>query len=248
MATEKLTSVDGEITKCDFEMDADSKSKKKGRISLTRTQAVAVVVVFAAIVIMVGVLCFFETKRECDRKHAALMNDKGVDDDVNDTDNDGEDPSQSDPENELIPDPSATDDPGPWNGRLPTDVIPDAYDLHIKPYLNEDDIEGTNHTRFTFEGRVVIRIRCDKVTDEIVLHLKNLRVLSITVVDAENGGEDLYDSKSYESRYDFLRISLTKQLQYGQSYNVTLDYIGEIREDWDGIYRSSYIDDTGNRS
>lgn len=250
MATEKLTSVDGEITKCDFEMDADLKSKKSGRVSLSRTKAVAVVVVFAAIVIMVGLLCFFETKRECDRKHAALMNDHDADDkgDINDTDNEGADRPPSTPQNRFLTYPPAEDDPGPWKGRLPTNVIPDSYDLYIKPYLNDEDVEGTNKRRFTFDGRVVIRIRCDNTTDEIVLHLSNLTVISITVVDAENGGDNLYDSTSYESRYSFLRILLTKRLVQGRSYNVTLVYIGEIREEWNGLYRSSYIDDRGNQS
>nr|XP_054751959.1 aminopeptidase N-like [Lytechinus pictus] len=249
MATEKLTSVDGEVTKCDFEMVNDSTSKRTNRVSMSRAQAIAVVVVFSAIVILVGVLCYYETKRECDRKNAAAVLDNDVEEngDVNDSDNDGEQRPNTTPQI-VLSHPPAVEDPGPWKGRLPADVIPESYDIFIKPYLNDEDVEGTHKRRFNFDGRVVIQIRCDIPTDEIVLHLSNITVVSINVIDADEGGDDLYDSTSYESRYSFLRIALTEGLQQGQTYNVTIVYIAEIREQWDGLYRSSYVDDRGNQS
>ncbi len=47
----------------------------------------------------------------------------------------------------------------PWDGRLPYSIWPLRYELFLTPYLYDEDV-GPGQRRFTFDGEVNIRVRC----------------------------------------------------------------------------------------
>ncbi|XP_072174397.1 aminopeptidase N-like [Diadema setosum] len=239
MASERLTTSDCDTTKCDFEM-SEVASRTSKIITVSKRQVAAILSVFLVVVVVVGVLCFYQAKRECGGKHG--FSNKDHDDEVltvSDVYADGDAGTTS-----------GYDLPGQGSQsvRLPRDVIPLAYDLHIQPYIDADDVVGTSKRRFTFDGSVAIRIRCDVMTDQIAFHLSNLTITNISVQTVEPGWtqRDIYESmSSYNEKTSIMRIQLVEALVPGNHYDVLIEYIGEIRDALHGFYRSTYTNEQG---
>ena len=156
MASERLTSNEGmNITKLDFEM-AQSRSRKRGRISISRTQVVGIVLCFICLLVLVGLLCFYEARRQFHSDDQKFRPDPSRAYDVGGeitpsaltiTTNSLSEGSYAE---SSVNDGSSNEEP--WGGRLPLDVIPESYHLHIQPFINEEDVEGTDKESFTFDG------------------------------------------------------------------------------------------------
>ncbi|CAF0891242.1 unnamed protein product [Adineta steineri] len=120
------------------------------------------------------------------------------------------------------------------NHRLPSDVVPIHYDLNVKPYLN---ITNDNLRFSNFNGRVRIHINVIRITDRIILHK---RFITIQEPIEITGGLTVV-STTFNPDSDFFTIILNRSLQVNEQPTLTLNYIGELRNDTDGFYLSSYI-------
>lgn len=121
--------------------------------------------------------------------------------------------------------------------RLPTNVLPDSYEITITPYLYA---EGTNR-EWTFDGEVVINLRAnvDGVSN-IVLHASSLAIESSSLRMGSVPGELLSGQPTYNNDTAKLTYTTTTPLTRDTVYTLTIRYKGEIHGDMRGLYRSTY--------
>jgi aminopeptidase N len=120
------------------------------------------------------------------------------------------------------------------NYRLPSDIVPIQYDLYVKPYLN---ITNENLRFSVFDGRVRIYLNVTRTTDRIVLHKR-----FITIRDPiEITGSALVIQTTFNQDLDIFTIVLDRFLQVNEQPILTLNYTGELKNDTDGFYISSYV-------
>ena len=140
---------------------------------------------------------------------------------------------------------SATEAPYPC--RLPTDVVPISYEIFLKPYLNEEDVEGTSRDRFTFDGNAVIVMKCLNETNRITLNSNDINISSVGLI-----GPDLstFLTWVYEPEFQLVHINLEddEYLRVGETYTLNIVYVGQLNDLFVGFYRGSYTNSTGHRS
>lgn len=122
--------------------------------------------------------------------------------------------------------------------RIPKDVKPFHYDLFIHPNLEE----------LTFQGRVRIKIRCFKNTRRVIFHVKNLRYENIKLTREETG-EDNIEIKvkdiAENKELNLVTLELENQLKVNEKYVLSMDFEGEISNNMEGFYKSSYMTKDG---
>lgn len=120
--------------------------------------------------------------------------------------------------------------------RLPTTVRPSRYDLDITPYFETAD----GNTEFTFDGiaRITLRATVASVRT-IILHINDLEISSFVVGTLATGtATDVV----YNATSDFWTITLSADLPTETDTTVVVNYMGYMREDMAGFYRSYYIE------
>nr|CAD7442360.1 unnamed protein product [Timema bartmani] len=122
---------------------------------------------------------------------------------------------------------------------LPTSVVPIHYDIKLIPYLDDDN--------FTFDGEVNIKVRADEVTDVITLHQNDtiIEESSVTVTDLMTNINLIIVNQTYEALYHFYRLHLEENLQVGREYEINIKYKGYLRDDMQGLFKSSYTTSDG---
>ena len=136
----------------------------------------------------------------------------------------------------TTPPPKTTDKTFPWNNiRLPTTVVPLAYDLFMHPNL----------TTFTFVGTVVITLDVRKDTNFFLFHMKKLYISSY---DLYKSGSKIgvyanklaivkwLDNEANEQVY----VESEEPLVAGEHYVLELSFNGSISDGLAGFYRSAY--------
>ena len=120
--------------------------------------------------------------------------------------------------------------------RLSNDVIPEHYDLELRPDFYTPPMEN-----FRFDGHVSIRVLCQKSTSLVRLHIHQLNISSVRVTD-ENGLSQLLKPNGIieDKLRQFLVISLQSPLQANQRYWIRIEFAGPLRDDLSGLYVSSY--------
>ena len=116
--------------------------------------------------------------------------------------------------------------------RLPRNVIPVHYDLHLEP-----DLET-----FTFEGSVSIRIGITDTLDEIVLNAAEIDMKSMVL-----RGEDVtieVTGVTHDDEYERATLTLAHPASPG-TYSLDISYGGLINDQLRGLYRSTYRDRDG---
>jgi puromycin-sensitive aminopeptidase len=117
--------------------------------------------------------------------------------------------------------------------RLPRNVIPAHYDLHLEPDLDT----------FTFEGSVSIRVGITETLDEIVLNAAEIEMKTMAL-----RGEDTdipVTGVTYDEEYARATLKLAEPASPG-TYTLDLTYTGLINDQLRGFYRSIYRDEDGN--
>lgn len=138
---------------------------------------------------------------------------------------------------------------------LPQTMLPVHYDVSIQPYLDT----GSPSTEFTFTGEVDVIVQCQAETYRIFLNLRNLTVYETSVSVRELGNYTSARRRGYSTRnhvdvhsteYDLINefyiINLWKKLKVGKKYGIYMQFIGWLKDDLRGFYRSKYTTKGGD--
>lgn len=121
--------------------------------------------------------------------------------------------------------------------RLPNETSPESYEITIVTNIDKNN--------FTFSGTVVIHVRVLEVTSNITLHARQLTIESVKL-ESETRADVKLDLFVYDESTEFLTIPTVTQLEAGKLYTLTVKYTGELRTDYFGFYRSSYVNSSGH--
>jgi aminopeptidase N len=120
--------------------------------------------------------------------------------------------------------------------RLPRSISPISYDIVIVPYLS-----GVEN--FTFDGNVIVKFQVQETCKNITLHSFMLKIhrnlTTVQKVDENEKGLSIKNQSFVEAK-QFLIIETEEELEKGSIYLLKLSYIGQIRDNLQGFYRSSY--------
>lgn len=122
--------------------------------------------------------------------------------------------------------------PFPWSKlRLPNYIIPIHYHLLIHPNL----------TTLKFNGSVKIEIDVKNNTNWVVLHSKNLEIITATVLDESEAhlSDKVLPVLEYPS-HEQIAIFSPKILSSGEKYFLYLEFGAPLVDGFYGFYRSTY--------
>lgn len=123
--------------------------------------------------------------------------------------------------------------------RLSKDVIPDVYDIYIKPYLKPEDAAK----QFTFDAEVNITLHAAaRNIRKITLHKDYIDILEALLYDVNGNIVEKIQTESilYEDITDKLTVYLSKALQENEKYILYFKYQGQIRSGLAGVFRATY--------
>lgn len=128
-----------------------------------------------------------------------------------------------------------------WNQyRLPKTLIPDSYQVTLRPYLTPND-QGL----YIFEGNSTVRFTCNEATDVIIIHSKKLNYTQkgnhLVELRALGGSPapTIVKTELVELT-EYLVVHLNGQLVKGNQYEMDSQFQGELADDLAGFYRSEY--------
>ena len=123
----------------------------------------------------------------------------------------------------------------PWEKiRLPTDIVPDHYDMLIRVYLDT----------LRFSGNSNITINVTKATDKILFHINKINITDVEVIDNASNALEIDDSFPSLKRQFFVVI-LKDNLVVG-THELRLSFVANIEtEELNGFYKSTYKNGAG---
>jgi aminopeptidase N len=122
--------------------------------------------------------------------------------------------------------------------RLPRSIKPVSYDVVLLPFLSSDN--------FTFNGEIAIRINVIEKCKNITLHSTSLVInWSFTHIQKIGDDEKPAGNVSITNQYfvdekQFLVLETGKDLEANTNYVVKLQFVGSIKDNLQGFYKSSY--------
>lgn len=120
--------------------------------------------------------------------------------------------------------------------RLPTSVMPMAYDITLL-------LPGKGN--FTsFDGTVIIEAFVDEPTNEVVLHVGKITLLSYKINTPSAPWVQPYKTE-YDPVTEKYKILMNSTLSSNQNITIAIKYHGDFRDDMIGLYQSSYFDKNG---
>ena len=129
---------------------------------------------------------------------------------------------------------SDLEDEGP---RLPTDILPKAYDLSI----------AVNLSTMSFSGEVKITVLCKEPTEKIVLHAKDMHIVKTNVTRGKKGRLLKLKNKYMNAKFDHYVIELENELKKRKKYTIIMKFKANISKTLDGFYKSYYTTELGER-
>ncbi len=116
--------------------------------------------------------------------------------------------------------------------RLPTAVLPEAYELTFEPNFNDK----------TFSGRVTVRAEVKEETEVITLNGEGLQIPEAAVIV----GQDRHDcAVTIDAENERIELHLEQALQPGP-ISVQLSFSGSFNENLVGPYLSTFVDSDGD--
>lgn len=123
--------------------------------------------------------------------------------------------------------------------RLPRSVVPVTYNVSIIPFL----VEGN----FTFHGFVKILINITEDCGNITLHSTDLDIMNGTTVrDLKGNVFPVKNTYTVEDKQFFI-ILTDDPLEKDMQLEIEIEFIGQISDNLQGFYRSSYENGDGNK-
>lgn len=223
----------------DVDFDEGEKKKSGQEFVVTRRKAIALVVIVIVIIIFVGVISGIFSARKA-RKDALEEAGKEKREDTSVT---------KAPEPTIITPTTEHTGPEPWYKiRLPQNIKPIHYDLHLDPYLQEN----------RFQGDVSILINVTEKSDYmayILIHIKDMNVTQAKVYklasdakpDTATPGEELALTRTFEyQKNDFFVFELENDLEVGK-YVLYMEYKSRFSSQLNGLYISTYTNEKGEK-
>ncbi|CAH1780259.1 unnamed protein product [Owenia fusiformis] len=134
---------------------------------------------------------------------------------------------------EILPPP--TPPTRPDGLRLPTNIIPSHYNIELQPNVYAKDENGD----FQFTGKVDIKVTCVSSTDQIILHIDELTVNSVSIKDSAMN-EVTPAGWSEDKERHFLVIDMGSRLPAGE-YTLGFTCNGSlVKSSFRGLFLSSY--------
>ena len=132
--------------------------------------------------------------------------------------------------------------------RLPLDLMPYYYEIRLKSFLDIDESIYSNRS-FTYDGAVNISFSCEKPTNKVILHSKNLEIRGESINIFSNTDADVVASQEWQKdeERDFLMINLNKECTKDHNYTLHISFMGKIVDALEGYYKSSYVDSNGKK-
>lgn len=135
----------------------------------------------------------------------------------------------------------------PPNLRLPDSLIPETYEVFLRPYFYAV-LENNTEQTHVFRGNSTVRFRCVKDTRSIFLHALQLSVSNVKVTDYVTGKN--IEVERYEVHFNktnFFEIQLKEVMNgNGSLYELFTEFEGELLDDLAGLYMSRYTENTVN--
>lgn len=122
--------------------------------------------------------------------------------------------------------------------RLPRYIVPDAYQIHLIPFIQENN--------FTFHGEETILINVTEVSSNITMHADALIIDAVNVMNINNESISVKDVRIIR-KTEFLVIDLDGVVEAGQQYYVYIKFRGVLNDMLEGFYRSSYVENNSTR-
>ncbi|XP_062277556.1 alanyl (membrane) aminopeptidase-like b [Scomber scombrus] len=140
---------------------------------------------------------------------------------------------------------STTTEGPPPAMRLPKNLIPERYEVFIQPHLYSQIIEVVNETSpnqtMLFTGYSTVYFNCFLPTKSIYLHSRNQVISNPMVKEIISRNEVKVDSFHHHTDgSDFLEIKLRESLKLGHNYSLYLEFSGDISENLEALYVSTY--------
>lgn len=118
--------------------------------------------------------------------------------------------------------------------RLPTTVLPTAYTVTI---VVEDDFAPNG----VFTGSVSIELQVQEEIEEFTLHARDLDIDESKIQLTCGESANIFKSLTYEEDYHKITVAATVVIKAESSCNLKIeDYKGQLKDDMNGFYRSSY--------
>ncbi|KAM5171354.1 aminopeptidase N-like [Mantella aurantiaca] len=127
----------------------------------------------------------------------------------------------------------------PWDSyRLPKTLIPDHYDVNLRPVLEKD-----NRGLYVFHGKSDVHFRCVNSTNLVIIHSKKLNYTKNIVLKDDAERDIIIKREQLVDKTYYLVLHLAESLQSGKTYTLHTEFIGELADDLAGFYRSEYVED-----
>ncbi|XP_007943359.1 aminopeptidase N [Orycteropus afer afer] len=127
----------------------------------------------------------------------------------------------------------------PWNQyRLPKTLIPESYNVRLRPYLTPND-QGL----YIFTGNSTVRFTCVEPTNVIIIHSKKLNYTSQVTLKGVGGSQaPEIDRTELVVPTEYLVVHLKGSLVANGQYEMYSEFEGELADDLAGFYRSEYME------
>ncbi|XP_049958075.1 aminopeptidase N-like [Schistocerca serialis cubense] len=123
--------------------------------------------------------------------------------------------------------------------RLPGESLPRSYKVTFAPNLNEGE------QPFRFYGSTFIEVEVVRDTPTLTMHA-DVDIVTVSVM-LTNGTLIGASHEPLQDGSNFLVITLQEQVFAGDRLTVVLEFVGDVRERYNGFYRSSYEQDGETR-
>lgn len=133
--------------------------------------------------------------------------------------------------------------------RLPNGTLPLHYNLTITTNIHLDS--DTDPAKFKFNGKEIIHLLAtEDVNNEIVLHSHRLEIVECTLMTTSSSvikWENETRPWVYDEVKQFLifTIAADEQLVQGDEYYLEINFEGNLEDNNEGFYRSSYVNEDG---
>uniref|UniRef100_A0A3P9H8D5 Aminopeptidase n=1 Tax=Oryzias latipes TaxID=8090 RepID=A0A3P9H8D5_ORYLA len=134
----------------------------------------------------------------------------------------------------------------PWDKyRLPTNLVPDNYNVMLWPRLKPDPESGL----YIFTGESTVEFDCVEETDLILIHSNKLNYTKLenghlAMLTSPTGTAPSITESRIQTVTQYLVLRLNGKLLKGQRYQLYTKFTGELADDLGGFYRSEYFEGT----